>query len=151
MTEINKYENGLTHRPEAAGGFRNALTFLLVGGGIGAVVALLFAPKSGNELRGEIADVTRKGYDATIAKAGDLKIKSADAVQKVKEKAEGVYDFAAEKLALSADSVKASVESAKEGAKDTVSNVAGAVTDGIDRVQNESKQAAAGRKSSSIF
>ena len=151
MTEINKYENGLSHRPEVTGGFRNALTFFLVGGGIGAVVALLFAPKSGTELRGEIADVTRKGYDATLAKAGDLKIKSADAVQKVKEKAEGVYDFAAEKLASSADSVKASVENAKDGAKDTISNAAGTVTDGIDRVQNESKQAAAGRKSSSIF
>jgi gas vesicle protein len=39
------------------------LTYLLVGGGIGAVLALLFAPKSGNELRGDIADVTRKGIE----------------------------------------------------------------------------------------
>jgi Gas vesicle protein len=27
------------------------LTYLLIGGGIGAIVALLFAPKSGTELR----------------------------------------------------------------------------------------------------
>ena len=39
------------------------LTYLLVGGGIGAVLALLFAPKSGHELRGDIADVTRKGIE----------------------------------------------------------------------------------------
>jgi gas vesicle protein len=41
------------------------LTYLLIGGGIGAVLALLFAPKSGTELRGDIADVTRKGIDKT--------------------------------------------------------------------------------------
>jgi gas vesicle protein len=39
------------------------LTYLLIGGGIGAVLALLFAPKSGNELREDIADVTRKGLE----------------------------------------------------------------------------------------
>ena len=41
----------------------NKLTYLLIGGGIGAVLALLFAPKSGQELRGDIADATRKGID----------------------------------------------------------------------------------------
>ena len=39
------------------------LTYLLIGGGIGAALALLFAPKSGHELRGDIADVTRKGIE----------------------------------------------------------------------------------------
>lgn len=41
------------------------LTYLLIGGGIGAIIALLFAPKSGQELREDIADVTRKGIDRT--------------------------------------------------------------------------------------
>src|SRR5438128_8614145 len=41
------------------------LTFLLIGGGIGAILALLFAPKSGRELRGDIADATRKSLDYT--------------------------------------------------------------------------------------
>src|SRR5215467_7122954 len=39
------------------------LTYLLIGGGIGAVITLLFAPKSGVELRGDIADATRKGIE----------------------------------------------------------------------------------------
>ena len=39
------------------------LTYLLIGGGIGAIIALLFAPKSGQELRGDLADATRKGID----------------------------------------------------------------------------------------
>jgi gas vesicle protein len=50
------------------------LTFLLIGAGIGATLALLFAPKSGRELREDIADVTRRGIDAAgegVRRAGD--------------------------------------------------------------------------------
>ena len=47
------------------------LTYLLIGGGIGAIIALLFAPKPGSELRGDIADVTRKGIDKTREGARD--------------------------------------------------------------------------------
>jgi len=39
------------------------LTYLLICGGIGAILALLFAPKSGEELRGDIAEATRKRID----------------------------------------------------------------------------------------
>ena len=35
-------------------------TYLLIGAGIGAALALLFAPKSGKELRGDIAEVSRR-------------------------------------------------------------------------------------------
>lgn len=37
------------------------LTHLLIGAGIGAILALLFTPKSGRELRGDIADAARTG------------------------------------------------------------------------------------------
>ncbi|QQS46141.1 MAG: YtxH domain-containing protein [Acidobacteriota bacterium] len=39
------------------------LVYFLIGAGIGAITALLFAPKAGSELRSEIADATRKGLD----------------------------------------------------------------------------------------
>lgn len=39
------------------------LVYFLIGAGIGAVTALLFAPKAGSELRSEIADATKKGLD----------------------------------------------------------------------------------------
>src|SRR5262245_62767911 len=45
------------------GGGADKLVYFLVGAGIGAITALLFAPKSGSELRSEIADATRKGFD----------------------------------------------------------------------------------------
>jgi gas vesicle protein len=43
---------------------KQTLCFVM-GGVVGAVVALLLAPKSGRELRTDIADVTRKGVDRT--------------------------------------------------------------------------------------
>ena len=39
------------------------LTYFAIGATVGAVVALLFAPKSGRELREDLADATRKGVD----------------------------------------------------------------------------------------
>jgi gas vesicle protein len=86
------------------------LTYFLVGAGIGAVLALLFAPKSGEELRNDIADATRKGidkskeaaqqlgakateyYDTTRAKAGEY-------VEATREKASELYDTATTKAA----------------------------------------------------
>src|SRR5213079_2865146 len=59
----NEYES----RRRRGGGGSDALTkltFLLIGGGIGAALALLFAPKSGEELRQDIADATRKSVDS---------------------------------------------------------------------------------------
>ena len=38
------------------------ITYLLIGAGIGASLALLFAPKTGKELRDDIADVSRRTY-----------------------------------------------------------------------------------------
>lgn len=121
----------------------NSLKYLLIGGGIGAGLALLFAPKSGNALRSDIADVTRRGYDATLEKATALKEHSATAANAVKEKAEAVYDFAAAKLAAGSDAVE-----------DAVATTKGAISDGIDKVHEEadsvSKQVGNGRRSSSI-
>ena len=48
-------------RRESDAGTR--LTYFVIGATVGAVVALLFAPKSGRELREDLADATRKGVD----------------------------------------------------------------------------------------
>ena len=47
-------------------GCAQKMLFLLIGGGIGATVALLFAPKSGTELRGDIADTAIKSYGESL-------------------------------------------------------------------------------------
>ena len=133
MTENNKCEHG----------FVDKITYLLIGGGIGAALALLFAPKSGYELRGNIADVSRRGYDATLEKASGLKQQAADAIQTVKDKAEGAYDFASAKFTTGTEIVTDAVATAKE-----------TVVDGIERIQKESgasvKDGGNGRRSSNI-
>ncbi|HYL97503.1 MAG TPA: YtxH domain-containing protein, partial [Blastocatellia bacterium] len=49
--------------------------FLLIGAGIGAALALLFAPKSGREFRGDIADAGKQGLDT----AGERVKRASDA------------------------------------------------------------------------
>lgn len=50
----------------------NKITYFLAGASIGALVALLFAPKSGRELRSDISDATRRGIDYTTESAKSL-------------------------------------------------------------------------------
>ena len=73
------------------------LTYLLVGGGIGAVLALLFAPKAGTELRGDIADVTRKGIEKSKETAVLVGEKAGDYYEVTRERAGGLYQTAQEK------------------------------------------------------
>jgi len=60
------------YRRDSGDSISTRLTYLLIGGGIGAILALLFAPKSGHELRGDIADATRKGIDRSREAAQQL-------------------------------------------------------------------------------
>ncbi len=73
------------------------LTYLLVGGGIGAILALLFAPKSGQELRGDIADATRKGIDRTRETATQLGSKAGEYYEATRDRASELYAVAADK------------------------------------------------------
>ena len=53
------------------------LTYFAIGATIGAVVALLFAPKSGRELRQDVADATRKGVDRARETGSQLSARAA--------------------------------------------------------------------------
>jgi gas vesicle protein len=82
-------------RREADTGAR--LTYLLVGAGLGAVVALLFAPKSGHELRGDIADATRKGIDRTREAATQLGDRATDYYEGARDRATELYSAGRDK------------------------------------------------------
>jgi gas vesicle protein len=73
------------------------LTYLLIGGGIGAILALLFAPKSGQELRGDIADVTRKGIDRTRDAATQIGTRAGEYYEVTRDRASELYSAATEK------------------------------------------------------
>lgn len=101
------------------------LTYLLIGGGIGAALALLFAPKSGHELRGDIADVTRKGIEKSKETAAQLQETAGDYYEVSREKASELYHTAQEKAgelgskakeaaASTANPFSAAIEAGKE-------------------------------------
>lgn len=126
MKNKNTYQSESAIRTSQGIGVKDGLTFLLVGGGIGALLALLFAPKSGSELRGDIAEVTRKGYDATLDKGNYLRTRSSDTLQSAKKKARRAYDFSASK-------VKGEVESIADVLPKTLESD----VDGLDAVRRE--------------
>ena len=101
------------------------LAYFLIGGGIGAIVALLFAPKSGHELRGDIADATRKGIDRTRETAAQVSARAGEYYEVTREragelysaasaKAGGVADVARDVASRKKDQLSAAIEAGKQ-------------------------------------
>lgn len=121
------------------------LTYLLVGGGIGAILALLFAPKSGEELRSDIADATRKGIEKSKETAAHLQEKAGEYYEVSREKAAEFYETAQEKAGDLA-------EKAKAAAARTANPFSAAIEAGKDayteeKRKNETKSITEGRAS----
>lgn len=121
------------------------LTYLLVGGGIGAILALLFAPKSGTELRGDIADVTRKGIEKGKETATLVGERAGDYYEVSREKAGELYSTAQEKAGAIAEKAKSAVSSASNPFSAALEAGKEAYTD--EKRRNESKSIAEGRPS----
>jgi len=85
-----------------------AITFLLMGLGAGAALALLFAPKSGKLLRKDI----RRKYDDAVDTLedwkDDVKERAEDVLERGAEMAEDLRDAAREKVGPFAKAVKRS-------------------------------------------
>ena len=121
------------------------LTYLLIGGGIGAVIALLFAPKSGQELREDIADVTRKGIEKSKETASQLQERAGEYYEVGRERASEFYQTAQEKAGEIG-------EKAKSAAARTANPFTAAVEAGkeayvAEKRRNESKAITEGRPS----
>jgi gas vesicle protein len=121
------------YRRDSGDNISTRLTYLLVGGGIGAILALLFAPKSGEELRGDIADATRKGID-----------RSKEAAQQLGERAgeyyEATRDRASELYTQAADKVTEAAQTAREAATRQTGTVAAAIEAGKKAYQEEKRK-----------
>lgn len=119
------------------------LTYLLIGGGIGAIVALLFAPKSGQELRGDIADATRKGLEKGKEAAGQLQEKAGEYYEVGREKATEFYQTAQEKAGEITE--KAREAAARTGSPFTAAIEAGKEAYTAEKRKNEPKSIVEGR------
>lgn len=80
------------------GGVGSNLGYLMIGGGIGAALALLFAPKPGAELRGDIANAAQKSYDSTLDMAHKMMDQSRDLYTNLRAKADQMTGGAASRL-----------------------------------------------------
>ena len=120
------------------------LTYLLIGGGIGAVIALLFAPKSGEELRGDIADATRKGIDKSREAAQQMGERAGEYYESTRERAGELYTQAASKASeaysQASDKVSEVAQTARATAARQTSTVAAAIDAGKKAYQEEKRR-----------
>jgi len=120
------------------------LTYLLIGGGIGAVIALLFAPKSGQELRGDLADATRKGIDKSREAAQQLGERAGEYYESTRERAGELYNQAASKASevytQASEKVGEVAQTARATAVRQTSTVAAAIDAGKKAYQEEKRK-----------
>jgi gas vesicle protein len=121
------------YRSDSGNNISTRLTYLLIGGGIGAILALLFAPKSGEELRGDIADATKKGIDRSREAAQQLGDRAGEYYEATRGRAAELYSQAAEKVGDVA-------QGAREAASRQTGTVAAAIDAGKKAYQEEKRK-----------
>jgi len=121
------------YRRDGGDSISTRLTYLLVGGGIGAILALLFAPKSGQELRGDIADATRKGIDRSREAAQQLGDRAGEYYEATRTRAGELYTQAAERVGEVA-------QNAREAAARQSGTVSAAIEAGKKAYQEEKRK-----------
>ncbi len=132
------------------------LTYLLIGGGIGAILALLFAPKSGQELREDIAVATKKGIEKGKETAGHLQDAAGEYYEVTRERANELYHTAQERAGDISERARSAAEDIGEKAKSAAAQSANPISAAIEagkeaykeeKRKNEAKAIADGRPS----
>src|SRR5688500_8728545 len=121
------------YRRDSGDNVSTRLTYLLIGGGIGAIIALLFAPKSGHELRGDIADATKKGIDRSREAAQQLGDRAGEYYEATRGRASELYSQAAERVGEVA-------QNARDAASRQTGTVAAAIDAGKKAYQEEKRK-----------
>lgn len=118
------------------------LIYFLIGAGIGAITAMLFAPKSGSELRSDIADATRKGLDY-----------ARDTGRDFGERAQEYYQTGVERASDLTSRGRDAVTDFTQRGKDIISNQKAQFAAAIEAGKQgyrEAKQADQGRSSAAV-
>jgi gas vesicle protein len=100
---------------ENRGGGSDKLVYFLIGVGIGAVTALLFAPKAGSELRSELADATRKGIDYAHDTGREIGDRASDLTARGRETVSDLTDRGKELINRQKAQLTAAIEAGKQG------------------------------------
>lgn len=118
------------------------LVYFLIGAGMGAIAALLFAPKAGSELRANIADVTRRGVD-----------QARDQARQVGERATEYYQAGTDYASDLAERGKEAITDVTERGKDIISRQKASVAAAIEAGKQGYREAKLGdtAKSSAAY
>ena len=103
-------------RRESDAGTR--LTYFVIGATVGAVVALLFAPKSGRELREDLADATRKGVDRARETGSQLSAKAGEYYDAASARAGELASSAREVAARRGERFSAAIDAGRQAYRD---------------------------------
>ncbi len=79
---MTDYERQGDYQPSDRSTVSTAITFLFIGLGIGALAALLFAPKSGRQMR----KLLRRKYEDAVEQADELLERGSEFAQTAREK-----------------------------------------------------------------
>ncbi len=112
------------------------LSYLLIGGGIGATLALLFAPKSGSELREDISISANKGLELTKDSVGKLRKNASDYYETVSEKTGDYYEIAKDKANGVYNKVAAKAENIAETEKELPENVESVISEKVEQINS---------------
>jgi gas vesicle protein len=91
------------------------LVYFLIGAGVGALTALLFAPKAGSELRSELVDATRKGLDHARDTGREIGERASDLTTRGKEAVSDLTDRGKELINRQKAQFAAAIEAGKQG------------------------------------
>ena len=103
---MTDYERFGDYQPSERGTFGVALSFLFIGMGIGALSALLFAPKTGKQVR----KLIRRKYEDARDVIEDFADQAGDVIGRGADLAESAKDFASN----ARDSARDFAQTAKE-------------------------------------
>ena len=94
------------------------LTYFAIGATLGAVVALLFAPKSGRELRQDVADATRKGVDRARATGTQLSARAGEYYETASSRAGELAQSARDAVSRRGELVNSAIEAGRQAYRD---------------------------------
>lgn len=134
---------------ENAGG--DKFIYFLVGAGIGAVTALLFAPKAGTELRADIADATRRGIDQARETGREVGTRANQYYQQGAERASELAARGKDAITDLASRSRDAVEDLKDRGRDVLEREKSKLSAALDAGKQGYREAKAADKASAAF
>ena len=128
MTNNNFDERRASECTSFSSNLGEKIMFFMIGGTIGAAIALLFAPKRGSELRSDFANLADEGYDKALKAADRVQERTAEYYKVAKDAGTEVLDV----VAAGASAVKAEIS-------DDVDKIGAIVGDSAKRVAASAK------------